>query len=86
MSSELSMMSSELASQKVAQEMSDMSNDDQAKNRVKKRNFSQVEDALLSKAYVNVSSNPIKGTGQKSNIFWSLIKEAFDELYEGREF
>lgn len=47
----------------------------------KARNFSQVEDLLLCKAYVNASENPRVGVGQKLAEFWGSVKEAFDALY-----
>jgi hypothetical protein len=48
--------------------------------KVKQKNFTTHEDVLLSKAYVNISTNPVAGTGKKSKDFWKSIKEAFDAL------
>jgi len=47
----------------------------------KPRNFGNIEDQLLCRAYVNVSCNPIKGTDQKRNAFWESIKTKYEELY-----
>jgi hypothetical protein len=39
----------------------------------KASNFVAVEDVALTKAYVNVTLNPINGVGQKSKTFWDHI-------------
>jgi hypothetical protein len=44
-------------------------NDGGSTKKVKKRNFSSVEDELLCRAYVNSSENPLTGTGQKISQF-----------------
>jgi hypothetical protein len=48
--------------------------------KVKQKNFTTHEDVLLCKAYVNISTNPVAGTGKKAKDFWKGIKEKFDEL------
>jgi hypothetical protein len=48
--------------------------------KVKQKNFTTHEDVLLCKAYVNISTNPVAGTGKKSKDFWKSIKDAFDAL------
>ena len=45
-------------------------------------NFTSLEDVLLCKAFVNVSTNPVTGVGQKSADFWDCVKEKFDELFK----
>ena len=44
------------------------------------KNFSLEEDVLLTKAWICISQDPIKGVGQKLAHFWSNIKERYDEL------
>ena len=44
------------------------------------RNFVQEENIWLARAYVNVSENPVKGVGQKIDVFWRQIKQSFDVL------
>jgi len=48
--------------------------------KVKQKNFTTHEDVLLCKAYVNISTNPVAGTGKKAKDFWKSIKETFDAL------
>ena len=45
------------------------------------RNFGNIEDQLLCRAYVNVSCNPVVGTDQKRKIFWESIKYRYEDLY-----
>jgi hypothetical protein len=40
-------------------------------------NYSEDKDFLISCAYVNVSVDPDKGVGQKSDTFWTCIQEKF---------
>ena len=35
----------------------------------------------MSRAYVNVSTNPITSVGQKKKDFWAQVKQAYEELY-----
>lgn len=44
------------------------------------KNFTSEEDMHLCSAYVNVSMNPAKGCDQKSDTFWSEIRDKFVEL------
>ena len=39
----------------------------------KLRNFTKEEDLLLSRAYVRVSLDPIRGNDQKSQDFWTHV-------------
>jgi hypothetical protein len=43
-------------------------------------NYSQLEDELLCRAYVNISTDPTVGTDQSGETFWKRIKERFDVL------
>lgn len=47
----------------------------------KGRNFTPQEDVLISRAFVNCSTNPISGVGQKADDFWMQVKEKYEELY-----
>jgi hypothetical protein len=51
-----------------------------ASRKKKPRNFSNVEDQMLCRAFVNTSSNPIVGTDQKGKVFWATVKSKFDHL------
>jgi len=44
----------------------------------KKPNFTEAEDVALSKAYVSVTLDPIKGISQAKGDFWGKIKEVYD--------
>jgi hypothetical protein len=46
----------------------------------KASNFSAEEDNMLAKAYVNISTNPIHGSGMKSNDFWENVRRKWKEL------
>lgn len=48
----------------------------------KVRNFTKDEDLFLSKAYVRVSLDPIRGNDQKSQDFWSQVHRTFLLLYK----
>lgn len=48
----------------------------------KVRNFTKDEDFFLSKAYVRVSLDPIRGNDQKSQDFWSQVYKTFMLLYK----
>ena len=65
---------------KKAKQMSNK-DDSPSDKKQKLRNFSKTEDVLLCKAFVNVSTNPVSGTGQKAKHFWGSIKDVFDALY-----
>jgi hypothetical protein len=43
--------------------------------------FSNVEDQMLCRAFVNTSSYPIDGTEQKGKAFWATVKSKFDHLF-----
>ena len=43
-------------------------------------NFKPYEDVLLAKAYANVSTDPVNGTDQKSEVFWSNILSKYNYL------
>ena len=43
-------------------------------------NFKPYEDVLLAKAYANVSTDPVNGTDQKSEVFWSNILAKYNYL------
>ena len=45
-------------------------------------NYSEDEDYLIGCAYVNVSVNPIKGVGQKSETFWTQVLDKYVILSE----
>lgn len=49
---------------------------------VKLRNFTKEEHLLLSKAYVRVSLDPIRGNDQKSQDFWANVFRVFVALYK----
>ena len=40
-------------------------------------NYSDEEDFLIAVAFVNITLDPIKGVGQKSDSFWTRIQEKF---------
>ena len=44
----------------------------------RRRNWINIENVWLCKAFVNVSTDPTKGVGQKAETFWTNIKEVFD--------
>jgi len=44
--------------------------------------FSEVEDWLLTKAYLSVSEDPVKGTDQKGDEFWLNVFQKFKILYD----
>ena len=48
----------------------------------KVRNFTKEEDLFLSKAYVRVSLDPIRGNDQKSQEFWSHVYRVFFTIYK----
>jgi hypothetical protein len=52
-----------------------------ASKKKKPRNFSNVEDQMLCRAFVNTSSNPIVGANQKGKVFWATVKSKFDHLF-----
>lgn len=56
------------------------------KNRVKTANWTEEEDVILCKAFVNATTNPIDGVEQKGHEFWGQIFEAYMQLMaqEGR--
>jgi hypothetical protein len=45
-------------------------------------NYSEDKDYLIACAYVNVSVDPIKGVGQKSEAFWTRVLEKYVLLSE----
>ena len=45
-------------------------------------NYSEDEDYLIACAYVNVSVDPIRGVGQKSDTFWTRVLEKYVLLSE----
>lgn len=45
-------------------------------------NFKPHEDVLLAKAYANVSTDPVNGTDQKSDAFWSSVLTKFNYLMQ----
>ena len=49
-------------------------------------NYSEDEDYLIACAYVNVSVDPIKGVGQKSETFWTRVLEKYVILSEKYHF
>jgi hypothetical protein len=48
--------------------------------RKKMKHFSPAEDQALCRAYVNVTTDPQLGTGQKATQFWGNVKTVFDDL------
>ena len=48
----------------------------------KMRNFTKEEDLFLSRAYVRVSLDPIRGNDQKSQDFWGHVYRTFLTLYK----
>ena len=53
---------------------------DDESNRKQQSNFSKEEDLFLSRAYVNVSQDPIKGNDRKAATFWGVVKDKFNAL------
>lgn len=51
-------------------------------NGVKLCNFTKEEDFFLSRAYVRVSLDPIRGNDQKSLDFWTNVFRVFVTLYK----
>jgi hypothetical protein len=47
-------------------------------------NWTKQEDVFLCIAFVNVSEDPVVGTGQKSKEFWSRVNKMFKELVKKR--
>jgi hypothetical protein len=47
-------------------------------------NWTKQEDVFLCIAFVNVSEDPVVGTGQKSKEFWSRVHKMFKELVKKR--
>jgi len=45
-------------------------------------NYLEDKDYLIACAYVNVSVDPIKGVGQKSEAFWTRVLEKYVLLSE----
>lgn len=48
----------------------------------KLRNFTKEEDLFLSRAYVRISLDPIRGNDQKSQDFWAHVFRTFVTLYK----
>ena len=48
-------------------------------------NFTEDEDLLLVKCWVNCTENPIHGTGQSSKFFWGCVGYRFRQLYHTME-
>jgi hypothetical protein len=48
------------------------------------RNYSELEDILITKAYISVSTDAIHGSQQKGNIFWSKVHQKF-KLFASKE-
>ena len=46
------------------------------------KNFIDIEDQVLCRAYVNQSTNPAVGTDQKLEVFYGGIKTKFEELLD----
>ena len=46
------------------------------------KNFSPIEDQILSRAYVNTSLDPIKGNDQKAGDFWSNVRDVYNQLIQ----
>lgn len=44
------------------------------------KNFTEEEDVLICRAFVNISENPIIGNDQKSADFWSAVQKKYREL------
>jgi ribosomal protein S8 len=60
----------------------DVGNTKAGRNR--NRNYSELEDLLITKAYVSVSTDPIHGSQQKGTIFWSKVHQKF-KLFATKE-
>jgi hypothetical protein len=45
-------------------------------------NWTKQEDVFLCIAFVNVSEDPVVGTGQKSKEFWSRVQRACEETFQ----
>jgi hypothetical protein len=45
-------------------------------------NYSEGEDFIIACAYVNVTADPIRGVGQKSDNFWNRVHDRFGILSE----
>ena len=46
----------------------------------KRQNFTELEDLNICKAWKSISQHPIIGANQTGTLFWTKVKEAFDEL------
>ena len=42
-------------------------------------NFSTEEETQLARSWMNISQDPIKGTGQKADTFWDRVEDHFNE-------
>ena len=51
--------------------------DDESPQKGRSPNFQPSEDEALCRAYVNCSTNAIKGTDQKCEVFWTQIADVF---------
>jgi Predicted ATPase with chaperone activity len=43
-------------------------------------NYTELEDLLITKAYVSVSEDPINGSQQRANIFWAKVHQKYQRL------
>ena len=51
----------------------------------KRRMWTEEEDEALCKAFVNVTTDPIVGNGQKGDVFWQRVQKKMYEVMEGAE-
>jgi hypothetical protein len=49
---------------------------------IKTANFSEAEDMYLAEAYVHVTSDNVKGTGQKTEEFWKAVLGYYNQLLD----
>jgi hypothetical protein len=52
------------------------------KKKCRAKNFTEKEDELLCRAYVNVSTDSSVGNNQRASVFWEKVKERFDSQLE----
>lgn len=48
--------------------------------KVRPKNFTEVEDLALSRAYINVSEQAVTGTDQNSDRFWTSVFQRYKEI------
>jgi hypothetical protein len=54
-------------------------------NKKRTQNYNHTEDYLLSKAWVAISADPVKGCNQKGHEFWAAVLNHYEYLQEKEE-